>query len=62
MGGTRGGVGVSGKIEALLLPASDLPARSWELANSSCSPMGSAGRLLQGFYRAQDLGTIAMEL
>ena len=61
VGGTRGGVGASRGVEALSLPAFNLPAGPWGLASSSCSPMGSAGGLLQGLRQARDLGAIAME-
>ena len=36
-GGTRGGLGASGGIRALLLPASNLSAKPSALASSSCS-------------------------
>ena len=50
MGGTKGRVGALGEVKALSLPASDLPARPWGLASSSCFLVGLAGRLLQGLY------------
>ena len=62
---TKGGVGVSGGVGALvgasLLPALNLRTGLWP-ASSSCSPVGSVGRLTQGLCRAQDLGAIAMEI
>ena len=62
IGGTRGGVGALEGIRASLLPASDLLAWLWGLANSSCFSIRLAGGLLQGFRQARDLETIAMEL
>ena len=62
MGGIRGRIGASGGVGASLLPASDLLSGLCGLASSFCSPVGSAGRLLQGLRRAQDPGAIAMEL
>ena len=62
VGGTRGRVGASRGVEALLLPASDLFAEPWRLASSFCSPMGLAKRLLQGLRQAQDPGAIAMKI
>ena len=68
MGRTRGkvrasrGVEALGGIEALLLPASDLFAKLWGLASLFYSPIELAGRLLQEFHQAQDLGAIIIEI
>ena len=62
MGGIRGRVEASGGIRALLLPASDFPARLWKLANLSCSPVRLARGLLQKFRQAQNPEVIAMEM
>ena len=63
--GTRGGVGASGGVGALV-EASSLPALNprtgpWP-ASSSYSPMGLAGGLTQGLRQAQDPGAIAMKI
>ena len=60
--GALGGVGASERVGALLLPTSDLFVGPWGLACSSCSPIRSAGGLLQGFHQAQDSGGIAIEI
>ena len=62
VGGTRGGVEVSGGVRALLLPVSDLSAEPWGQASSSYSPVKSAGGLLQRLYWIQDPETITIEL
>ena len=68
MGRIRGRVGASGgvkaleEVRALLLPASDLFARPWGPASSSCSPVGSAGGFLQGLYRAWNSGAIVIKI
>ena len=62
IGGTKSRIGASGRVGALLLPVSDLFAGLWGLANSSCSLMGLARRLLQKLCRAQDSRAIAMEI
>ena len=54
MGGTRGEIRASGGVGASSLPAFNLFASLWGLASSSCSPMGLAGGLLQGFCQARD--------
>ena len=63
--GTRGGVGASGRVGALVgassLPALNPRTRPWP-ASLSCSPMGSAGGLTQRLRRARDPGAIAMEI
>ena len=62
MGGTRGGVGASRGIGALLLPTSNLFTMLWGLVSSSCSQMGLAGGFLQEFCQARDPRAIAIEL
>ena len=46
----KDGIRALKKVEALLLLAFDLFAGLWGLASLSCSSMGPAKRLLQGFY------------
>ena len=46
MEGTKDEVGVSGRVEALLLLASDLLARPWKLASSFYSLVKSTKGLL----------------
>ena len=62
MGGIKGGIGASKRVGASLLPISDLFAGSWGPASSSCSPVRSAGRLLQGLCQARDPRAIAIEI
>ena len=54
VGGTKGGVGASGGVEASVgassLPALDLLTKLWP-ASSSSSPAGSAGVLTRGLRR-----------
>ena len=47
VGGIKGGVGALRKVEALLLPASDLLDRLWGPASSFFFSVELAGRLLQ---------------
>ena len=62
---TRGGVGASGEVEASLetslLPALNPRTGLWP-TSSFCSPVRSAGELMQGLHQARDSGVIAMEI
>ena len=49
-------------VGALLLPAFDLLAGPWRLANSSYFLVKLARGLLQGLYQARDPVAIAMEI
>ena len=48
--GASGGIGVSGEVKTLLLPASNLFAGLWGPASSFYSPVGLARELLPGFH------------
>ena len=61
----RGGVGASEGVKALikasLFPALNPQTESWP-ASSSCSPMRSVRRLMQGLHQAQDPKAIAIKI
>ena len=64
-GGTKGGVGISGGvkalIKALLLLALNPQTGPWPVS-SSCSPVELARGLTQKLHRAQDFKAIVMEI
>ena len=68
MGRTKGGIRALREVRALkrigasLLTASDFFIGPWRPASSFCSPVGSAGGLLQRLCQARDPGAIAMEI
>ena len=62
MRGIKGKVEASKGVKALLLLVSNLSAKLWGLASSSCFLIGLAKKLLQKLYQAQDSKTITIEI